>query len=207
MGKIKFSKRDQLFLLGDYINKGPRNREVLDYIMKLQKQGFYIYTLRGNHEEMLLESQQRGKQDLLNFTFEQNSRDLLNNREELSGRYVKFIKRLPYYFLLEDFVLVHAGFNFSARNPLKDYRAMLYIRDFPVDLSFLKERRLIHGHNPKPLSLIEAFINEKSPVIPLDNGCVYWGKRADHGHLLAFNLNSQDLVKKENIDLLRYSSS
>ena len=33
--KINLTKEDQLFLLGDYIDKGKRNKEVLDYIIQV----------------------------------------------------------------------------------------------------------------------------------------------------------------------------
>ena len=34
--KIVYSKRDELYLLGDFIDRGPDSKGVIDYIWKLQ---------------------------------------------------------------------------------------------------------------------------------------------------------------------------
>lgn len=52
--KIALRKEDQLFLLGDYIDRGIRNREVLDYIIELKEEGFQVFPLMGNHEYFVL---------------------------------------------------------------------------------------------------------------------------------------------------------
>jgi serine/threonine protein phosphatase 1 len=52
---VKLTKSDQLFLLGDYVDRGPSTVAVLDYIMELIESGYHIYPLRGNHEDDLLE--------------------------------------------------------------------------------------------------------------------------------------------------------
>ena len=44
---------DQLIFLGDYIDRGPSSREVIDLILQL-RQNFPITTLLGNHEQMFL---------------------------------------------------------------------------------------------------------------------------------------------------------
>ena len=48
--EIQLNKNDQLFLLGDYIDKGKRSKEVLDYILHLIESGFSVFPLMGNHE-------------------------------------------------------------------------------------------------------------------------------------------------------------
>lgn len=52
--EINFSKEDTLYLLGDYIDRGPDSKGVIDHIWKLQKEGYTVHCLRGNHEQMLL---------------------------------------------------------------------------------------------------------------------------------------------------------
>jgi serine/threonine protein phosphatase 1 len=52
LSKIGFSKSDELILLGDYINRGKRSKEVLDTIIELQNHDYQITALRGNHEEL-----------------------------------------------------------------------------------------------------------------------------------------------------------
>ena len=51
--KIGLNKSDELYLLGDYIDRGPDSRGVIDTILRLQEEGYQIHCLRGNHEQML----------------------------------------------------------------------------------------------------------------------------------------------------------
>ncbi|CAM9973274.1 unnamed protein product, partial [Chrysoparadoxa australica] len=52
LNKINLQKEDQLFLLGDYINKGPQSLEVIEVIMSSKKN---VFPLLGNHDKKLLE--------------------------------------------------------------------------------------------------------------------------------------------------------
>src|SRR6056297_3080965 len=51
---IKMEKNDQLFLMGDYIDRGPSSKQVLDYILYLMENNYNVVLLRGNHEEIFL---------------------------------------------------------------------------------------------------------------------------------------------------------
>ncbi len=46
---------DQLVTLGDYVDRGPNSRGVLEMLIDLHAKGRLV-ALRGNHEEMMLES-------------------------------------------------------------------------------------------------------------------------------------------------------
>ncbi|NJL14157.1 MAG: serine/threonine protein phosphatase [Microscillaceae bacterium] len=198
--KIDLRAQDQLFLLGDYVNKGPDSAGVLDYIFQLQKKKLHIFPLVGNHEIMLLEAN-RSKYILKSFVQKYLAYNVVDRHtERVKEQYVRFIELLPYYFILEDYILVHAGFNFAAFDPLQDFEAMLYIRNFHPDLNFLQGRQIVHGHDPKPLSLIQKHIAARLPTLPLDNGCVYHGQKEQLGHLLCLDLLTQELILQENLD-------
>jgi len=53
---IQPSKHDWLYFLGDYIDRGPSSKEVIDYLIYLQKEEYNIRTLLGNHEDYLVKS-------------------------------------------------------------------------------------------------------------------------------------------------------
>lgn len=54
--KIGLDKeKDTLYLLGDYVDWGPDGVGVIQQIMKMQKDGFSIKCLMGNHEKMMLD--------------------------------------------------------------------------------------------------------------------------------------------------------
>ena len=76
--QIALTKNDQLFFLGDYIDRGPSSAGVLDIILDLQNQGYTVYCLRGNHEEDFLQDY-RGEKKKKN--------DLLDAQGTLPGNY------------------------------------------------------------------------------------------------------------------------
>src|SRR5438876_897645 len=53
---IHYTKSDTLYLLGDYIDRGPDSKGVIDYILSLKERGYRIYPLKGNHEQLLLDA-------------------------------------------------------------------------------------------------------------------------------------------------------
>jgi serine/threonine protein phosphatase 1 len=56
--EIKVSKDDEIYCIGDYIDRGPDSKGVVDTIISLQRSGFRIHTLRGNHEQMMIDSEE-----------------------------------------------------------------------------------------------------------------------------------------------------
>ena len=52
--QIVLSQKDELYLLGDFVDRGPNSKGVLDYIMSLQEAGYQLHCLRGNHEDMMV---------------------------------------------------------------------------------------------------------------------------------------------------------
>lgn len=49
----RYAESDQLIFLGDYIDRGPDSKRVLDFMLRLKRVPANIF-LRGNHEQMLL---------------------------------------------------------------------------------------------------------------------------------------------------------
>ena len=59
---LKLGEGDTLYLLGDYIDRGPDSKGVLDYLLQLWlKTDISIQPLLGNHEKMLLNAVVRGE--------------------------------------------------------------------------------------------------------------------------------------------------
>ncbi|KAF0247837.1 MAG: serine/threonine protein phosphatase 1 [bacterium] len=51
---------DELVFLGDLIDRGPQSREVIDFVIQLhQEKSHQVRVLKGNHEQMLLDSYNR----------------------------------------------------------------------------------------------------------------------------------------------------
>src|SRR5687767_16013829 len=54
--RLQPSPGDTLYFLGDYIDRGPSSKEVIDYIRQLQGTRLHIVALMGNHEESMIQS-------------------------------------------------------------------------------------------------------------------------------------------------------
>ncbi len=189
-------ENDQVFFLGDYVNKGPESIQVLDILISLTQKPNY-YFIRGNHDQMMLEHLtgktvlDSDKQKKLNVTA---FNDLPDHKP-----YIGFLENLKYFLNLDTFLLVHAGFNFKG-DPYHDYASMMNIVGFPYDLEMANHKTIVHGHLPQTLETIESRIKNQEKILPLDNGCVYLNQRPGHGHLLAFELDTRTLFKQIKLD-------
>ena len=112
------------------------------------------------------------------------------------------MRNLPYYFELEDYILVHAGMNFRAEDPFKDTHSMITVRDFKVDFGKTNGRRIIHGHLPEDYGFIDHVIQHPKgyDFIALDNG-VFNVNKTGMGNLLAFNPDTNELIALSNLDM------
>jgi serine/threonine protein phosphatase 1 len=201
---IKLTKSDWLFLLGDYVDRGPSSKEVLDYILDLMDEGYSIFPLRGNHEEDLLQYANEEERFLLWHLKKHQYLEILQDGK-ITSPYLDFLNSLPYYYELDDYYLVHAGFNFTSGKPFEDRTAMLWNRYSNPPEDLLNGRRIIHGHDPVYISIIKEHIEKNFSTIPLDNGMVYTGRHkifdtSQLGRLCAFEMDSCQLFTQENID-------
>jgi serine/threonine protein phosphatase 1 len=208
--RLQLTAADQLFLLGDYIDRGESNAGVLDYILQLISDNYQLFPLRGNHEEMILDAWHLYKNKLpSNIKFSArlwDAYDLLDALEELPVRYVNFFKSLPYFYELDSFYLVHAGFDFKRQHPFTDYSTMVWDKQFTYNPG---PKIVIHGHTITSLPEIAKKVKERNLIIPLDNGCYYGLPKykaglqnfpREVGNLCCLNLDTFELIVQENIE-------
>jgi serine/threonine protein phosphatase 1 len=193
--KIRIRKDDRLVLLGDYIDRGYRSRDVIDYITDLQEQGYDIIALKGNHESMLLDSLE-SEQSLYNW-FMNGGYDTLSSFgvesvKELNDKYLRFFKSLPYYYIHNRFIFVHAGFNDDIADPFSDKFEMIWSRRVSYSNPVFKDKIIVHGHTPIPLSVCREEVLSHNRVINIDTGCVY-DELGGYGHLSAIELFTMEL--------------
>jgi len=197
---IKLKKTDQLVLLGDYIDRGDQSKEVIDFIIDLDRMGFDITSLKGNHEEML--SDAYSNNDMLPLWLYNSGMSTLSgfgirDIREIDDVYIDFFNNLEYYKIVGNYIFVHAGFNDRAADPLSDYHSMVWECRLSYDNPLLLNKTIIHGHRPKTISYVEKLIDEKSKVIPIDTGCVY-EREQGYGNLSALEVKSMTLYSVPN---------
>jgi len=202
VNKLQLNKDDTLYLLGDYLNKGPDSKGVFDFIFTLKKENFNVKCLRGNHEQYLIEGLKYPWEEIefLNRGgFETLDSFGVKTIHDIPQQYLDFIFGLSFYIEIEHYLLIHAGLNFDLEDPYKDDYSMLNIRKMEVDLNKTGGRNIIHGHVPTAYPEIEKSLNFRNHHISIDAGCVYHHIHALN-HLAALEIQSNKLYIQQNID-------
>lgn len=200
--KINLSENDQLFLCGDLIHRGPSAGKVVSYIIGLQRAGYNVYSVRGNHDELLLYSY-----DAPGFNYQSyinaypGDVELFTPGKKVIPHFYVWLKELPYYITTDNTIVVHAGINFKADEPFKDFDAMLWQRNRRYTNDDLNGHRIIAGHYVHRFEDIEQAVDSKAIYIPVDNGCVYANRGKEGiGSLIAVDMDSLQIYSKECID-------
>lgn len=207
---IALSKGDTLYLLGDYVDRGPDSRGVVDMIMWMQANEYQVHCLRGNHEELVTQAFSTGevKESWMRVEGEDTFRSFgVENPQELAPAYRQFFQALHNMIEAEGFILVHAGLNFERLDPFEDQQAMRWLRHWHKQIRYdwLAGRIILHGHTPvsrgeisRNLALIET-----QQWLDIDAGCVFAHKfpalnANTLGHLCAFDMHNRRLFFEKN---------
>ena len=152
--------------LGDYIDRGPNSRGVIDCLMQ-NPFGMTYVPLKGNHEELLetfLDDPSVGKnwcrlggletlhsyrvpvsQLMLGKGYEEAA-DLL--RATLPTEHREFISSLNFSASSSSFFLCHAGVRPGVPLERQDAHDLLWIRDEFLNSRVNFGKRVVHGHTP-----------------------------------------------------------
>ncbi len=208
LDKISPSTSDKIYFIGDLINKGKFSRKLVDQIIQWKQEGWNIEVIRGNHEEKLLSLEGvKSKTLIAEFTDWYSGhkayQEFYNQSSELEDPYRQFFLKTNYFIELDEYFLVHAGFNCKRNQAFIDRHAMTTIRNWSGDYDprVLKGKVVIHGHQSVSLRETQkAADNENSKTIPIDNGCVYYGAKTDRGYLTAVRLEDRAVFSVINMD-------
>ena len=195
--EIRIQKQDRIYCLGDFVDRGRDSKGVIDFILEMREKGFKIHTLRGNHEQMMMDSAGSMENFML---WIKNGGDAtlksfgITSYHDLQPAYKNFLHRTKFVISSGDYLLVHAGLNFHSPDPFEDREAMLWIRDFYIDPHQLGNRTILHGHTPRPLPVI---LSQQGMAINLYGGCVY-NLLHEYGNLVAWNMTERKFVVVRN---------
>ncbi len=206
--KIGLLKTDKIVFLGDYIDRGPDSKGVVDLIMDLYKKEYEVTCLLGNHEELFIESDNDdeifafwvkrcgGLKTLSSFN--------VASFEELNQDYKYFFKTLLHYKIVnKKYIAVHAGLNFNNTDIFEDKYAMLWERNTHIDESLLLDKFIIHGHTPQKIERTMEQLNQivNNRIVNIDNGCVFRNDE-ELGMLTALELGTWKMYSSRNVDYL-----
>ncbi len=171
------ARKDTLIFLGDYIDRGPDSRGVVDFVLDLQKTCSRVVCLIGNHEKMLLDYiRDHGNRDLY---FLNGGRATLKSyglgadepvrEEDFPEAHLRFFKALLPYYETGNHIFVHAGLRPGVPLEKQDREDLIWIRGDFIFGSPEFEKTVVFGHTP--------FRNpyEDSRRIGIDTGAVFGG--------------------------------
>ena len=197
---IHFSEQDELYILGDVIDRGLAPMKLLQYIMAQEN----IHMIMGNHEDMFMKSiippyyspEKRNKLQK-DFQFQSNQNlwfyhnggyttaieyNKLSFKEQSQLYY--FLNALPYHKVLTvndvKFLLVH-GYPSSEyiKNPKKEDNKEIVLWDrikhYDIDVDLVPGYKTISGHTPTfsyGIEYANKVIEGENKYI-IDGGCVF----------------------------------
>ena len=171
VGKLHVNAGDTMIFLGDYVDRGPDPKGVIDFLIKLQEEcaGRVIF-LRGNHEVMFADYMAGvNQQAYLYFggttTVESYSRETGKFTFPESHRI--FFRDLRSYYETPDYIFVHAGLRPGVPISEQTDEDRLWIRSAFINSDYDWGKRVIFGHTPFFMPRIEE------NKIGIDTGAVY----------------------------------
>ena len=199
--KAKYdTMQDQLFLLGDYIDRGPSSSGVLNLVGELQTKGARV--LLGNHEALMLKACRFGHPKYWNHwvklcgghaTLASYGYQLDDFKEAIENDTLpSFIQTLPkieehlqlietfnIYIELEDVIFVHGGVVPGVAMTETDPMQFLWIRE-QFHAGYQGEKTIIFGHTPtyklhQNPTEHSVFFGENN-IIGIDGGAVFGGQ-------------------------------
>ncbi|WP_164763806.1 metallophosphoesterase family protein [Mesorhizobium sp.] len=163
---LQFRGRKIIIMLGDYVDRGPNSRRVVEHLMAPPPEGFMRVCLAGNHEvamlayldgHLSLEPWLRvgGRETLFSYGIDPDRLgDLYGSSEEVDERireavpatHVAFMRTLPVMICSERFLFVHAGIRPGIALEAQDEADLLNIRSEFLAAAHRLDRWVVHGH-------------------------------------------------------------
>ena len=176
LDKIKLTKKDLLIILGDSCDRGSKTYELYKKYNDLEKEGYNIKHLRGNHEDMLIKAMESGDNDhwyrnggektQKSFYNNSESKDTLTFEEWLEREGIKSVKwfvewldRIPIMISGKKNLFVHAAFDTTKGEDEQEHRFLIWDRnDFWTNNKTGKA--IYFGHTPSKDGRIKHYVND-----------------------------------------------
>lgn len=187
--------RDRLVLLGDYVDRGPRSKDVVEQVLHMTSE-LNVIALRGNHDQRFVDwvlssdselhakfVEHGGIPTLQSYCgtewsgIEWNEEELQRVKEWIRSRYaahLELLSALPLFYEDERHIYVHAGLNPAypqwKEQPQRDF---MWIRDAFYNKPTVVDKTVVFGHT------LTMEIQDQSGIwfgrdkIGVDGGCAY----------------------------------
>jgi serine/threonine protein phosphatase 1 len=175
LDKVPLTGDDSVVFLGDYIDRGPEARGVIDRILQLREEGLKVIALKGNHELMYLNYLRGNDADELFLnnggrTTIRSYRTLWNRSGYPPAAHLEFLDNLQLFHESETAFFVHAGARPCVALDNQTEEDLLWIRNDFLCSSYDFGKRIIFGHTPHREPIVQP------DKIGIDTGATYGGK-------------------------------
>lgn len=176
LSKLEIDENTLVVFLGDYVDRGPNSRAVIDQILELGKI-CEVVTLMGNHEAMFLDFLERPESVGAGLFILNGGTATLANYHDDNGTFLipqehlDFLHHLKVFHETHSHFFVHAGVpankKLSELDPIVDRDICLWTRNTFLNVTEPWEKLVVHGHTP----VLKPEIHPHR--VNVDSGCVY----------------------------------
>lgn len=174
-------EEDVLVFLGDYIDRGPDSKGVIDFLISHQESSKVKHMfLRGNHEVMMMDGADYwalngGYETLESYGFTPTDAGLAYPNmlwnTQFPKNHIDFYKSTVIYYECDSMLFVHAGIDPELNPQESDQNTLIWTRNFvKYQGSYKNNKKIVFGHTP----MYELLENPNSYGI--DTACVFGGK-------------------------------
>jgi serine/threonine protein phosphatase 1 len=179
LSSIAPARGDTVVFVGDYIDRGPAARDVIEVLLELGQGAAEYVFLKGNHEDMMLSflglPGHYGESFLFNGgapTLESYGiSDAELAVERIPASHVDFLKALATSYLHPPYLFVHAGISPLRQLEEQTVEDMLWIRQEFIFNPHQLGTTVVFGHTP-----MRAVMVDLPYKLGIDTGLVYGGK-------------------------------
>jgi serine/threonine protein phosphatase 1 len=174
---VQLQPADTVVFLGDYIDRGPASREVVDMLLGLDQKCNAVF-LRGNHEVMILDARYNFEKSVfwLSYGGKEAAQSYGANpkalwQSQIPTAHWKFFEETRRFFETDETIFVHAGLN--PELDMKDQSDdLLFWEDFSeIRKEHVSGKRVICGHTAQRTKEIA----NRGFAVCIDTGAVYGG--------------------------------
>jgi len=174
VGQLRLGPADTLVTLGDYVDRGPDTKGVIDQLIALDER-CRLVVLKGNHEETMLGARE-GHSDMqfwLRFGGDA-ALDSYGPGRELSlipRQHWQFLERLPLYYETDEFFFLHANYAPNQHLHQQHSQTVLWLDLNDVPGPHFSGKTAIVGHTPRH----DHTLLDLGHVKCIDTGCGHGG--------------------------------
>ena len=192
---IEPNSDDELIFVGDYIDRGPNSRDVINQVIALED-ACRTVTLRGNHEIMMQGVALHGFDDQV--WLANGGRATLSSYggklSKIPDAHLEFFKRLRRFHENSDSIFVHAGYDPTCDMRMQTDMSIYWMHlNDPFPAPHKSGKRVFVGHTPQS----GGHILDAGHLVGVDTYC-FGG-----GYLTAYETTTSEIIQADKHGHLR----